>query len=95
VQSGDFNDIEFNKSNNSIVYASGTSYYRSVNSGVSFTQITAGLPSSVDVSRMEIGVTPANSNYVYIITSNNVDEGFYGIYRSTDGGLNFSLMSNS
>ena len=70
-----------------------SSFYRSTNGGTSFSQISSGLPGS-DVSRIVIGVTPANSAYVYlsIAASNN---GFKGLYRSTNSGTSFSVRNNT
>lgn len=96
-------DIKFNPGNNQIVYASGkhTSppqqnrvFWRSIDNGVNWTNITAGLPNNSDVSRVLIGVSVANSAYVYLLAGNN-DGGFQGLYRSTDSGLNFNTQSTS
>ncbi|MGC6470177.1 MAG: VPS10 domain-containing protein [Flavobacteriales bacterium] len=90
--------MEFNPSNPNIVYGatSGTGkYYRSSDNGQNWNDITlnAGLPNSGN-NRGLIGVTTANPNVVYVLFSNN-DDGFGGIYKSTDGGFTFSLQSDS
>ena len=53
----------------------------------------AGLPNSGN-SRAVVAVTPANSNVVYILYSSG-NGGFGGLYKSTDGGYNFTLQSDS
>lgn len=92
--SGNFKDICFKTNDPNIVYAAkGYQFFRSTNNGTSFSQITSGLP-AVALQRGVIAVTQANPNYVYFIISNN-SSGFYGLYRSTDAGLNFTARSTS
>ncbi len=100
TQSGSFTDIEFKPSDPTIVYAvsqnsSSTLFYKSTNTGASYVNITSGLPASASVNRFAIGVSDADSNYVYILAVSAASNGFYGLYRSTDGGNNFSLQSNT
>ena len=90
--------MEFNPINSNIIYAmtTGTSkYYRSDDNGITWDNLTndAGLPNSGN-TRGVIGVTPANSNVVYVLYSAG-DGGFGGLYKSTDGGYNFELQSDS
>jgi photosystem II stability/assembly factor-like uncharacterized protein len=79
------NDIEYKATDPNIVYASGDNFYRSVDGGVSFTQITDGLSTS---GRTFIGVTPANPNYVYLIQANGNEMGY--IFRSSNSGVSFT-----
>lgn len=100
VQSGAFTDIEFKPGNTSIIYAvagifSGGTFYKSENSGSSFSLITDGLPLSSEVARLEIGVTPADTNYVYVVAVKKNVYNFYGFYRSTDGGTHFTLQATT
>lgn len=88
-------DIEFHPSNSDIVYLSGSRFYRSDNGGDSFSIISSGLPAPFEVNRMEIAVTEADPDLVYLIAGDADDSGFQGFYRSTDEGLSFDLMSNS
>jgi photosystem II stability/assembly factor-like uncharacterized protein len=90
--SGNLRDIEINPANPSVIYTSGASYYRSDDGGESFTQISDGIPSSD--SRMAIGVSADQPDYVYVLVGNN-SAGFTGMYRSTDAGLTFTEQSNS
>ncbi|HSY75901.1 MAG TPA: PKD domain-containing protein, partial [Bacteroidia bacterium] len=77
-----------------VVFASGFdgTFWRSNNYGTSFTQITGGWNSG---DRLEIGVTPADSQYVYILAGVVKAGGFDGIYLSTDGGNTFTAQSTS
>ncbi len=91
TQAGDFKDIVFKPNDPTIVYAAGGgSFFRSTDTGQSFTMITSGLPGS---SRAAIAVTPANPTYVYVILTNG--DSFKGLYRSTDSGQNFTTRSTS
>lgn len=44
-----------------------------------------GWPADPNFGRTEIGLTPQNSDYIYVLTA-DINGGFYGLYRSTDGG---------
>jgi len=92
--SGNFKDIEFQPGQPSIVYAGGDEFYKSNNTGTSFTKITSGLPSSSLVSRIAIGVTPADASYVYLLVS-DASNGFQGTYKSTDAGATFTQQALS
>lgn len=93
---GNFKDAEYKPGDTSTVYGVTTGgFFRSVTGGntpASFTQITSGIVSAG--VRMCISVTPADPNYVYILNSAS-DNGFGGIFRSTNSGTNFTLMSNT
>ncbi|NHN25670.1 T9SS type A sorting domain-containing protein [Flavobacterium jejuense] len=109
VRSGNFSrgSVRFKPSDPTIVYGvTNTIFYKSINTGSTFTQITSGLPASS--SRLRLDVTPANPNYVYILSHwsslppfdpvnqpDNNRNGFQGIYRSTDSGTTFTLRNNS
>ncbi|MGB9702195.1 MAG: VPS10 domain-containing protein, partial [Candidatus Kapaibacteriota bacterium] len=85
-------DMEFKPGNSSVIYASGSYIYRSTNGGTNWSQLTNGLPSSAQ--RVALGVSPANSNYVYALMSNS-SSGFLGLYRSTDGGDTWTTQATS
>ena len=94
VQSGSFRDIEFKPGNTSIMYASTeNTFYRSTNSGSSFSTISSGLPSGEN--RSELAVSPANSSFVYYLSGPAGTNSYKGLYRSTDSGLTFSAMSTT
>ncbi len=90
----DIRDVEFMAGHTDVVFASGFdgTFWRSTNYGTSFTQITGSWTSS---DRLEIGVTPADSEYVYILAGNASNGGFDGIYLSTNGGTTFTAKSTS
>lgn len=94
LSSGGIKDMEFMPGNPNYVYAAGTAFYRSTNGGTTFSTITSGIPST-GVSRLAIAVTTADSNYVYVLAGKSSNNGFLGLYRSTNGGGSFTLQSNS
>lgn len=92
VASGSYVDAEYRPGDTTTVYAvAGSSIAKSTNGGASFSNVSVGAPS---VNRMSIAVTPANNNYVYVLVS-NTSNGFGGLYRSTNSGASYSLMSNT
>lgn len=98
LESGTTNymSMEFKPGDPNTVYAgtSGGSIFRSTNNGQSWSQITSGLPSSTNVGRVELAVSADNAEYVYALFAAN-DNGFYGLYQSTNSGTAFSLRSDS
>jgi PKD repeat protein/photosystem II stability/assembly factor-like uncharacterized protein len=88
-------DMEFNPADPHTLYACGQRFYRSNNSGGTWTAITAGTPSSQMVSRLAIAVTPADDQVVYLVAGSSSNQGFMGMYRSTDTGLSFSLTATT
>ena len=89
---GYFQDICFKPDDPEVVYAESSSgFFRSSDNGLTFDEIKSGLTSG---QRGAIAVTQANPDYVYFLQSDNTS-GFKGVYRSVDGGLNFSERSTS
>lgn len=92
-------DVEFDPSNPDVLYAAAyqrrrqtwsllaggpqSGIYKSVDNGVSWKQVTTGLPKG-DVGKIGLAVTPANPNIVYATIEADEDE--KGFYRSTDKG---------
>lgn len=90
---GNRKDMEFKPGDPNTVYACGTTFYKSTNGGVNFTQVTSGIPTGVD--RLAIAVTAADPAYVYVLAGRSSDSGFRGLYRSTDSGSNFTARSTT
>jgi len=94
VSTGSYYDIEFKPGDTTTIYAcTGSKFYRSTNGGTSFINITSGLPAS-GVYRLSLAVTAANDDYIYLLGTNSA-YGYYGLYRSTDGGTSFSARSTT
>lgn len=83
---GDIKDFKLKPGDPNTIYAvSSSAFYKSTNGGSNFTTIAGGLPSSS--SRLTIDVSPANPNYVYVLSALN--NTFQGVYKSTDSGSSF------
>ena len=89
--SSSMKDIAFKPGDSNVIYASGTTFDVSSNNGVTFTQITSGVPTGAD--RIALAVSANQSSYVYIIAGNG--SGLMGIYRSTDSGTNFTTRTTT
>ncbi|WP_108802501.1 T9SS type A sorting domain-containing protein [Aquimarina sp. Aq107] len=84
---GNIKDIKLKPGNPDVLYAvTPSEFYKSTNGGDSFNIITNGTPTGS--GRMVIEITPANDEYVYIL-SVNADESFQGVYRSENSGDSF------
>ncbi|MCC6370268.1 MAG: T9SS type A sorting domain-containing protein [Bacteroidia bacterium] len=94
INSNNTFDLEFKPGDPTTVYAGGTAFYLSTNSGASFTAIATGIPTG-GINRMSVAVTVADPTYVYVLASNSSTSGFFGLYRSTSSGTSFTQMSSS
>ncbi len=86
--------IRFKPNDPATVYVtSSRSLYKSTDYGVTFSVITTGLPTSTNIGRMILDVTPADNNVVYVMTA-STSTNFQGIYKSTNSGTSFAKTSN-
>jgi PKD repeat protein len=97
VQVGSFNMLAPDAQNpNTLFVGTGTStarIWRSRDAGLTWTMLTNGLPTS-GANRVEVAVSSEDSNYVYALYSAN-NNGFFGVYRSTDAGDTWIQMSST
>ncbi len=89
-------DIVYQPGSTTVMYATsaGPYFYKSTDAGITFLRVDragAGLPTTGD--RIQIGVTAANSAYIYLLYGDGTI--FQGIYLSTNSGTSFTLKSNS
>jgi photosystem II stability/assembly factor-like uncharacterized protein len=92
-----FRSVEFEPFHPSTVYGStgDGKFFRSTDGGQTYTQTTTGLPAFGLTARMTLAVTPADSNYVYVVAEDASSRSYYGLYKSTDRGQTFTQQSNS
>jgi len=98
VLGGYFRSMQIHPTNPNILYATDNTwgynaFYRSTDGGNTWTQITSGLPASDAVDRMEIAVTPAAPDKVYLYAT--YQETFVGFYVSNNRGLSFTRTAES
>ena len=90
---GNIRDIDIKPGNSSTIFAvTSDTFHVSNDGGATWTNITNGLPGTS--GRLAIATTPANSNYVYILSA-NTGNGFQGLYRSTNSGTSFNTMNSN
>jgi hypothetical protein len=96
-QAGDFSQgrIRLKTTDPTVVYAvSNTKFYRSTNSGDTFTAngLTSGFPNTS--GRLVMDVTAADANYIYVLSASG-SGAMQGIYRSVNGGTNWTKTSGT
>jgi photosystem II stability/assembly factor-like uncharacterized protein len=105
VRNGWFFDIEFRPGTPDTMYAvTAGNFFRSIDGGANWTPVTAMGCNIANVGpRLAIAVTPADPDYVYVLSGGNLPDGmggglagtFSGLYRSTDSGGCFQLRSTT
>ena len=86
IINSDVEDFEFKPGNPSIVYAVSTSgFHKSTNAGASFASTATGLTGIGSASRLQVAVTPANANVVYIVGGGSETQS----WKSTNSGNSF------
>ncbi|WP_298894329.1 T9SS type A sorting domain-containing protein [uncultured Psychroserpens sp.] len=89
VFSGSAYDVEFKPGDASVVYATGSSFYKSTNGGGSFAENTTDFSNGPKM----IGVSADDPSTVYVVEA---DGGrFGGFYRSTNSGDSFIGLSHA
>ncbi len=95
IRPGFYYDVAFKPGNpNTLYLATPSNILISTQAGQNF-QVVTSLNFSFNPGRIAIGVTPADTNYIYILASNDNDNSYGGIYLSTDGGTTFTEKSTS
>ena len=77
--------------------STGAGIYRCSNANAAsptFSQLTTGLPAGI-TGKIEISVTPVNVNAIYASIGNSPSGGPEGLYKSMNGGTNWSVANAS
>ncbi len=82
-------DIVYKPGSTNVMYACGGEFRKSTDGGVTWSTISNGFVAS---ERMKLAVTPAEPDWVYLIQKQG--EGFGRIYRSSNEGNSFTIMSD-
>ncbi|GLR15611.1 T9SS type A sorting domain-containing protein [Portibacter lacus] len=97
---GNYNlyDVKYKPGDFSTVYASGVSgsevFWKSTDYGETWSAVTSGLPAGSGVSRIIIGTSADETDYVYLLAG-DTNNGYKGLYRSTNSGTSFSTRSTT
>ncbi|HYE88013.1 MAG TPA: hypothetical protein VEA16_16735, partial [Vicinamibacterales bacterium] len=97
VQAGFATDVVIDPATPSNMYAAlgdpagvaANGAYKSTDSGATWTKLTNGLPSA-DVGRVALALAHSTPETIYAAIANSSDGTLLGLYRSTDGGDNWS-----
>lgn len=96
-----FFEILYRVGSTTTMYAVGSTgagngfFYRSTDGGLTFLRVnraTANLPTTGG-TRIQMAVAPSNSNVIYLLYANGNNE--QGVYRSGDGGDNFTAQNTT
>ncbi|MCR9251492.1 MAG: T9SS type A sorting domain-containing protein [bacterium] len=103
VQTGTFSDLAMHPTNDSILYAcdrfdnvaNQITLYKSVDAGLNWERLIMDFPeANKTFGRKALGVTPANPDVVYILSSAS-DATFGGLFKSSDQLNSVTLMSST
>ena len=78
-----------------IVYAvTKDNFYKSTNYGDTFTDFAVGVNLPTNSNRFAIDVTPADRNYVYVLSA-DTNWSYGGLYKSTNNGVSFTAGTST
>lgn len=89
----DLTDVKFKPGSGTICYAAGPGIYGySTDAGLTWNSATFNQPISGS-NRIQIGVSPANSSYVYLLAGPAFNGTFKGVWTSTNSGQSFTIRT--
>jgi photosystem II stability/assembly factor-like uncharacterized protein len=68
--------------------------WKSTDFGETWTKLNTGIPEENEAQRIEIAVSPVNTDYVYAVVT-DLSGGLFGFYRSTDAGASWTLRTTT
>jgi photosystem II stability/assembly factor-like uncharacterized protein len=95
-------DLKQNPKEPNILYAATRWFYnifstsgviKSTDFGETWNRLNTGIPPTTLVTRTAVAVSPVNPNNVFALAVRASGNGFYGLYRSTDAGANWTSSS--
>ena len=95
-------DIVINPNDTTILYVSHGNLnsspepglYKTTNAGTTWFKLINGLP-YIDFGRTALTISPTNPSIIYAGISNANSGGLLGLYKSTDGGINWTNISST
>lgn len=95
-------DVAINHVDTNIIYiacgqrntAPNPGLYQSTNGGNSFTKLTNGLPAT-NFGRTSLAISPSDPNIVFASIANASTHGTLGLYRTTNSGSSWELMTTT
>ncbi len=100
VQSGVATDVVIDPSSPSTMYAAvGNSFgaavngvYKSTDTGATWTKLAGGFPTT-GVGRISLAIAASSPSTIYATVQNSVTSALLGIFKTADGGINWTLLS--
>jgi len=91
---GSVSDLAISSSNPDLLLAGApqSGVYRSVDGGTTWQRVTNGLPTFIDVGRVEIAFDPVVTSVVYVSIEDPSTGGHRGVWKSTNNGLSFATL---
>ncbi len=87
-------DIDMTPQNTNVLYAAmarqwgqgSAGVLKSSDFGASWVELNTGIPAKGPICRMDISVSPADPNYIYVLAVSANSNGVFGFYKSQDAG---------
>lgn len=98
VQTGSYNAMVQKPGNSNVLFVSSLNsprIYTSTNAGLSWSIVVSNALPTGNIRRIELAVTPHDSNYIYALYGASSSNGFLSICRSTDGGSTWVEQATS
>jgi photosystem II stability/assembly factor-like uncharacterized protein len=97
IKVGSYRDMAFKPGNSDVIYlATSSALFKTTDAGQTWSTPINYKPGVFHaIGRIVLGVTPADSNYLYIVAGKSSDNGFGGLFLSKDGGNTFTTQATT